>query len=213
MKDYSIDSKDHFILSYKIKDNNIIIDFANESGKVVVPYTKENEKKILEKMKNQVCSTNKILGKIKSRENKRLIGLLLILGTALLSGGFLNNIYLENIYWFISTFAAVGFSVSLLKDELIKNDIKKNKYFLENEKNLNDNVKKNQNMLFNTRKVTKDVVLASKEDDPALTINTVDKIPFSDLKQIINNIERENMFDFCYSEEIKEEKSKVRKRN
>ena len=55
MKNYTISNVDAktFILNYEIKDGQIIINLASKE-KYVIPYTEENEKKIIERMEYQV---------------------------------------------------------------------------------------------------------------------------------------------------------------
>ena len=58
MKDYTFDkiSREKFIKNYNIKDDQIIINLASKE-KYVIPYTKENEEKILARMEEQVNSS------------------------------------------------------------------------------------------------------------------------------------------------------------
>ena len=57
MKDYTLDSEEavSFILNYEIKDNQIIVNYANGEH-YIIPYTNDNEEKILKKMEDQVYS-------------------------------------------------------------------------------------------------------------------------------------------------------------
>ena len=75
MKDYTInkEEKEKFILNYKIIDGQIIMNLA--SGKTyAICYTKENEKKVLSKMVNQVLNSDitKINSNLQKKHNRKI---------------------------------------------------------------------------------------------------------------------------------------------
>lgn len=89
-------------------------------------------------------------------------------------------------------------------------DIYKNRLFIANEKTLNENVKMNQNVLYHTSCRTKEVVSSMLlKGQPAFTFNTVDKMKYRDLKQILENIERAETFGFEYKCEKKDSVKEV----
>ena len=63
-------------------------------------------------------------------------------------------------------------------------------------------------MLYKTHKITKNLVKNNSDREVVFTINNIDNIPFSDLEQIMSNIEREDKFNFEYSKEKEEDKTK-----
>ena len=90
MKNYAINKyqEKSFILNYKIIDDKIIINLAS-SDNYTLPYTKENEIMILERMKDQVLNSDEYFNRIKKKEKKHLIITCII--------GFI-TIHLLNIY-------------------------------------------------------------------------------------------------------------------
>lgn len=68
MKDYSLNKEDSnfFILSYKVNNQEIILNLAS-GEKYKIPYTIKNEKKILKRMKKQVKNSKKY---VENLENK-----------------------------------------------------------------------------------------------------------------------------------------------
>ena len=69
----------------------------------------------------------------------------------------------------------------------------------------------NENMLYNTHRVTKNLVKNNEDKNVVFTINNIDKVPFSDLEQIMSNIEREDKFNYEYLEVVEEKvKSKTK---
>lgn len=211
MKDYSLnqEEKSKFILNYKADNNKIHINFAN-GDKVIIPYTKENEEKILDVMERQVRLSDTKLRNVKNEFlSAAVFGVLgLLLSLVILLGSTLGVLTISGKYFFLFNLSLGLMLVDgtlLVQTKKEINDIKKNKYFLEHERTLNDRVKDNENMLYKTHNVTKKQVKNTKEDEVVFTINSVDNIPFSDLEQIMANIQREDTFEFDYP---KEEKSK-----
>ena len=71
--------------------------------------------------------------------------------------------------------------------------------FLNNEELLNQKVKSNQNIISNTNTKIKELVASTPEDAQVFSLNTIDKIKYEDLKTIIENIKRDELFGFEYS--------------
>ncbi len=92
----------------------------------------------------------------------------------------------------------------MISSKLKIRDIEKNKMFIENEEILKDNTKINQNALVNVSKKTQELVASTPEEKPIFTLNSIDKISYKDLKQILENIKREQRFGFDYSESQEE---------
>ncbi len=68
MKNYSLSHENSktFILNYNIEDNQIIVNLAS-GEKYIIPYSVDNEKRLLERMKNQVNNSNDY----KSKQQKK----------------------------------------------------------------------------------------------------------------------------------------------
>lgn len=208
MKDYTINKEDKkmFILSYKIKDKNIIAKLAT-GEKYIIPYTKENEEKILERMIEQIT-------KYPSFEKKAAIDycittiLAFIIGVATILIGrndlpqLFANPTIKTIIASIPTFVAgtittIAVGLSVTAKNILK-DFRKNKLYLDNEEDLNNKVKESQNILSNVTNKTKRMVNTTPENKPVFNINKIDKVSLEDLKQILENIKRDEEFAFDY---------------
>ena len=63
---------------------------------------------------------------------------------------------------------------------------------------LNNKVKESQNILSNVTNKTKRMVNTTPENKPVFNINKIDKVSLEDLKQILENIKRDEEFAFDY---------------
>ena len=86
-------------------------------------------------------------------------------------------------------------------------DYQKTSLFLKNEKDLNEQIKLNTNILSNVKKKTKEFI-ESKKEKPVLTINDTDKIGYKELKKMIEAVEYDNDLGIEYPE-IQEDKPKT----
>lgn len=200
MKDYTFDrfAQEKFIKNYKIKDGQIIINLASDE-KYVIPYTKENEEKILVKMEDQVNNVS-----IKP------IGLMYKALTCLAYISTIVGVYLtviEGAFLTLSIFSgiALGFTYKLVSHQSKIKDLEKQKFFLENRKMLNDNIKKSPNM---TLGVDKKIVRKVEQTEGSQTfdINSIDSYSLNDLKKLRRNILR--FQEFGFDEKTTEEKDK-----
>lgn len=209
MKDYTMnkEEKNMFILNYKIKKNNIIIRLASKE-KYIVPYTEENEKIILDRMKEQVTE-NIDFEKEASKEYiiLTLFTIALAFTTVLLMGKYLPSLIshptLKTLISNIPSFIGLGltsisalFSVSA--QETLE-DFRKNKLYLNKEEELNEKINNNQNLLSNVSTKTKKMVETATEDKPVFDINKIDKVTLKDLKQLLENFKRDEEFGFDYT--------------
>lgn len=214
MKDYSLNYEDSktFILNYKIEHNQIIVILASGEN-YVIPYSLENEKNLLERMKKQVLSSSEFETKQKKRFSSAWkwaiwSGFMLAFNSIVLATG-------NSIFPVASGICAglFGFDITCRVYSMIDSkgkikDIYKNKMFLNNEELLNEKVKSNQNILSNTNTKTKELVASTPEDVPVFSLNTMDKIKYQELKTILENIKRDEQFGFDYSS-AQEEKPMV----
>lgn len=205
MKNYSLNFNDSktFILNYKVEDNQIIANLASGED-YVIPYTLENEKNLLERMKKQVLNSNEFL----SQQEKRfsfswkwalVCGVVLAFNSIFLVTG--NSVAPVVTGMVCSYFAFdITFRIYSMVDSKRKiKDICKNKMFLNNEELLNQKVKSHQNILSNTDKKTKELVSSTPENKPVFSLNNMDEIKYDELKKIIENIKRDEQFAFDYS--------------
>lgn len=216
MKDYSYnqDERKDFILSYDItKDGQMIVKF-NEGKNWIIPYNKVNEKILLNKMKKQLDKVDDIESKLEEKKNKYFpyfVG-------PLVAGLFISTFALSSemageILIFAGTMGCLGILplIPYLKINSKLNDLKKNKKFLEIEEKLNESVRTNQNTLVGVCNKTKKAIKDFPEDKPIFNINSFNYVPFSDLEQIMENIERNERFGFDYTEQ-EQIKGKTKKR-
>lgn len=221
MKDYSmnLEERKDFILGYDItNDGRIKINFAK--GKSwYVPYNEENEKIILNKMKKQLDNA--------AETEKKIIDKLTT--NALLSGIFfastiifvtLDASVLDLSPYIVSSISSLPIAATLLtgffagKNKVKLDDLRKNLRFIEMEKKVNDNVRSEKNVLINVSNKTKKVIKDLPEDKPVFNVNNFNYVPFNDLRQIIENVDRNERFRFVYDEpqQINQPKTKKRKK-
>lgn len=197
MKDHSLNSEERktFILSYKIEDDKIIVKLANKEN-YIVPYTVENERSILEKMRTQICESvpyadrafpmlRQAFGYIsgvllpvaifKVFAEPGLVSILLTGGLALLTAD----------------------AVSVTKKEL---ELKKLKYFLESESKLNYYFRRSENVFLGleeqkAKQLKADIKVAESHEQNRFNFGNVDNYSLSDLKKIKDNLMRIRDFD------------------
>ncbi len=210
MKNYSLNFKDSqtFILNYSVKDNQLIVHLASGDD-WFIPYTLENEKNLLERMKYQVLNSKKFIKKICESYSSCQSGIisngvrvgacvfLVIVGNviidllfeplALIFGSCIIEDVCKMIYW-----RSYGI------------DILKNKMFIDNEELLNKKVRLNSNILFNINEKTKKLISSTPEGEPVFSLNNMDKFKYSELKKILENIKRDEQFGFDYSSILEE---------
>lgn len=214
MKDYSLNYDDSktFILNYKIEYNRIIVNLAS-GEEYIISYLSENEKKLLEKMKEQVLDSDLF----KSKQEKRFSlawklaiwnGTMLVFNTVLLATRSSSLPIVNGICagWFV--FDTIYRVYSMVDSKKKIKDVNKNRMFLNNEELLNEKIKLNQNILSNTNTKIKELVASTPKDTQVFSLNTMDKIKYQELKTILENIKRDEQFGFEYSS-AEEEKTMV----
>jgi len=194
MKDYTLNFNElkMFILNYEIKNDEIIINYADEL-KSIIPYSLENEEKILKKMKEQVinavASKNKIKSKINTSYNLSILYLLLIVFNLLiLNEGISESISLSVILTIYSSIMAIVNITSLITNSIKKKDIDKHFEFLNHEDNINQYIKENKDILVNVNNKTKEILKPIIKEKHKVNLNDIDKVDYNDLTKIINDI-------------------------
>jgi len=195
MKDYSLnyDDSKKFILSYKIENGKIVAKLA--SGELyTVPYSEENENKIISRMEEQARYAQ--LKPLKATDKILAISQPLILSIAIIN-------FVNNGGWFYGTILAViaagaiGYPAKVIINAIKKRDIKKLNYFLDNKEELNEIVVKSENMKLGvSKKAVKEIELQRSKNKQPFNINNIDNYSLSDLRALRENIERISTFGF-----------------
>lgn len=214
MKDYSnnfIDAR-KFILSYKIESEKIVAKLAS-GEEYVIPYTEDNENKILSKMEEQAKNA-------KPKKLQMIDKFLAIIQPLLFPIIISNFIKFGGLYYGIvlcfNAIASIYYPTKVIKNSLKNNEIKKLNYFFENKNELNENIDKSENLKNNlSKKAIREINKQESENKEPFTINTIDSFRFVELKILKDNIERMREFGFIEESptlENKEEKGRVYKR-
>ena len=202
MKDYSNNKNEakKYILSYKIAEDKLVIKLA--SGETYeVPYTKENEKRIISIMKDQVKSA-----KVKDYSILVTGCLSIIVGLSIataigISIGIIPQ-FLLHIPLSLIAVSTLAFSVSRIRYVFQKNNLKKLDYFLNHEEELNGNKAKYKNAKLNlSKKTTKKLEAAQCTEEMPINLNNIDDYSLEDLKTIVDNLRRINFLMLEESEE------------
>ena len=122
------------------------------------------------------------------------------------------NNFVNNVEWFygiilaVIAAGAIGYPAKVIINAIKKRDIKKLNYFLDNKEELNESVKKSENMeLGVSKKAVKEIELQRSENKQPFNINNIDNYSLSDLKALRENIERISTFGFDEEEPILED--------
>lgn len=206
MKDYSLNDEERksFVLNYSKEEGTITANFADGSS-YTVPNTENNENKIEGKMIEQVVSSK---GKEKKLVNSNTANILLICVVTIAS--IVGVLSIKNIPTIKAIAFAIGAAttlnmpmlIKLAKNNSILKDIQKNRYFVNNQEVINRGIT-NTNVLANSN---------TKEE--VITINDIDySYNYDELKQIVENTERQEQFDFdTFSKEEVSSKPKTKTR-
>jgi len=203
MKNYTLDKNTEFILGYKVKNGKIHIKYANKK-KGVVKHSKDKEEMILAKMEDQVLSskTERYKKSCAERGNKNLSAYLILSGAALLAICCSLAVYLFPPAIISISVGLVGaivvFGIHTRLPFIKVNDIKKNKFFIDNKDEINEGIKENENdltsILVNTKNKTRKLVSERKGQDIPFDINVVDSLSYSELIKLRDNIRRDKSF-------------------
>lgn len=217
MKDYSLslEERKDFVLGYDITDDGMIIVNYAKGKPWIIPYNKENEQILLDKMEKQLGNASNYEKKLTSKFVKNLT-----LSAILFGLGFIPAVRLflgESVeYLNYASYAFMGSSLiptfNAIRNKVKLNDLKKNVVFLEIKDKLNDAVKSDQNILVNVSSKTKSVVTDFPNDREVFDVNSFNYVPFRDLEQIMENAERNEQFGFNYESKEEPHKSIVRKK-
>lgn len=204
MKDYSLnyDDSKKFILSYKIENGKIVAKLA--SGELyTVPYSEENENKIISRMEKQARYAEP--KPLETLDKILAISQPLVLPIAIMN--FVNNGgWFYGITLAIIVEGAIYYPAKAIINAIKKRDIKKLNYFLDNKEELNESIEKSENMKLGvSKKAVKEIELQRSENKQPFNINNIDNYSLSDLKALRENIERISTFGFNEEEPILED--------
>ena len=177
--------------------------------KDTVPYTEGNENKVLDKMKKQV---SEIDGEDFVETKKKFCCVCMIF--ACIFGTVALYVIEAGIGIFtVFSLISIVFVASGIGSIIKMMDYKKNKRFIDIEGKLNSKVRENENMLVNTSRKTRNMVNSTPENKPVFNINNFSFIPNRDLNQIMDNIDRNDYFNFEYETVQDKPKTRTRKPN
>lgn len=204
MKDYSLnfDDSKKFILSYKIENRKIVAKLA--SGVLyTVPYSEENENKIMSIMEEQARYAQP--KPLQTLDKILTISQPLFLPIAIMN--FVNNGgWFFGIILAIITEGAIYYPAKAIINAVKKRDIKKLNYFLDHKEELNENIEKSENIKLGvSKKAIKQIELQKSENKQPFNINNIDNYSLRDLKKLRENIERISTFGFNEEEPILED--------
>lgn len=216
MRDYSLNSEERkqFILYYTVVDSNLIVKLASGED-YVIPYNEVNVQKVLSRMEKQVENIPAIEDacnkKFKSYSKWSLcnIGLLVINGVSLLLWGLIPGLSIPTIA--ILVYMLASNIASCIDAKLTLRDIKKHKYFVENQEEFNNNkVRENNNIFLGVSEKAIERIKQTPAGQPVFDINAIAYYSLTDLQQLIKNIKRDSAFNFSEEQSVETgEKEKV----
>lgn len=193
MKNYSISSakSKEFILNYKVVGNQIIINYADGNVKMR-DYSIQAEKEILEKMRMQVLMSRSFSANL---NNKFEIFLKLFLDEVLLFvlfgiGAINLNLSLTGIIMGSIIFPIViGYTGYKLRGyQKIRNDIKKNLLFINNEDRLNPIIRQKSHVTKRLRDELRKKICCGNTNTLPFSLNSIDRLSYRELKEIYNSV-------------------------
>lgn len=194
----------NIILNYQIKGQKIIINFDKTKfgeRKFVVDKTKENEKIILNKMVEQIKSLDE--KKVKKEYNKTQLKMVYSTVESLFLSSFsLICLAFSVMLWplFVLTLLCFGYTFNSLVKHAKADKKMVDITYIKNEEKINDAIAKNENILASAPKRVEKAADKSV-DKPAFDINTINKLTYNELKQLLEVIERNEEFGFTHESE------------
>lgn len=212
MNDYSTNKEEqkNFIEDYTEYEDCIVINLAN-GKRYTIPNTEANKQIIDNKMKEQVQGAEKY-------RRKRIIGsyiyrFLLALGIVMGAIGIpatIANPGTQKIIMIISSVITLIGAGEAIEELALLKDYEKNKFFVDNEAKIKEGLE-DTNVLNNTRKKVQKIV-AEEE----LSLNNLDRVRESDLRSVVEGLQREKTFGFekfseeeYYPSEQKQDEDKI----
>ena len=179
MKDYSLNHDDSkkFILSYKIENGKIVAKLASGES-YTVPYSEENENKIISRMEEQA--------RYAQPKPLQMVDKILTISQPLMLPISIMN-FVNNGGWFygmllaIIVESAIYYPAKTIINAIKKRDIKKLNYFLDHKEELNENIEKSENIKLGvSKKAIKQIELQKSKNKQPFNINNIDNYSLSD---------------------------------
>ena len=199
------DDSKKFILSYKIENGKIVAKLASGES-CTVPYSEENENKIISRMEEQA--------RYAQPKPLRMLDKILTISQPLMLPIAIMN-FVNNGGWFYGMFlaiiveGAIYYPAKTIINAIKKRDIKKLNYFLDHKEELNENIEKSEKSenikLGVSKKAIKQIELQKSKNKQPFNINNIDNYSLSDLKALRENIKRISTFGFNEEETILED--------
>lgn len=192
-----------YILSYKIKNNQIILKLPKRK-KYTIPYTQENEQKVIAKMESQVPSNADKRGTKVNGNLVLTISILAGIGLFSVIGVCLGFTMAAGVMLFSFLGACIGGCIGTTIYEDISNqpivkdkNIEKLHYFLENKQKLNSISLANKKAFI---KVSPTAIIAikkaTKQKQAPININNIDSYSLRDLKRLKENLDKMQASEF-----------------
>lgn len=193
MKNYSLNGNEarDFILNYEIVDNDINVNYADGESKSIA-YSIDEEKAILERMKEQVLNSKALLADTNAKFDifcKLFMDEMLLLVMFIISV-FSVGMPLMAIIMGLGIFSgAIGLtSYKVRKYHKLRNDIRKHWLFLDNEDCLNGVIRNNPEVARSLDDRLRSKVL-NEDKGMTFSLNTIGDIGYRELKQVYNQAE------------------------
>lgn len=219
MKDYTYKKDKDFILSYEVVEDKIVINYAS-GKKYETIYTKELEKDILEKMKNQVINYSAKMEEKKSKKKfNNIINLIISVGIIIFTLSVLN---ISSLYSYLVAISLCEITYAFPK--FIRNskiaDYEKNKLFIDNIELFQNGIKEDMGIYKNIDRESKRVIEEVIENNKVLNddnikrpnINSIDDISYKSLENIYELLEKNEEFSKYYNNSEVSSKRKVLKK-
>lgn len=180
---------EEYILNYEVKDDYIIIKYASgKTGRIT--YSKSNEEKLVNMMKKQLedKECDEFLNYVKGVNE---ITIEMIKGFSLVFGGFAVFIgtFLINPYITLALIPTTAIGIFLrgfIKRQKIYNAIKKRRYYLANEKVINEETSSEEltKEKEESKIIVKEPIIETKR---RYNVNNVEKASYKELRELVDS--------------------------
>ena len=215
--------KKTFILKYEINGKDIIVFFADNT-QYKLEHTKDNEIKILKRMKEQINQYKQVFDEYLINDKSQfkyfdefiyIFLVLLFLGIScfLLGNGLIITNILGLIFTILGSMGVFGKILINVINKIITDDYKKTIMFLENEVVINEKINSQEckNIFMNVNNRVKDACPAKDDGSIEVTINSIDRLNLCELKLLVESIKKETfIFSESKIEELEKEKSNIK---
>lgn len=192
-------NSDYFIKKYKIENGEIIAELASGES-YCIPHTKKNEEEILRRMESQVINADYRPFNALDKVNFGTLPISTIISII----DTMDDQTRSKVLLGLLAFCDFCYIIRLCDYINVKQDLKKNKYFLKNKNYINSNFKPINSMMLGLSSKTQNKILENNSNEIMFDINNISDYSLSDLKKIVSNIERVHTFNFA--DEDKQEK-------